>query len=108
MATISNSITWKSLISFTVMIILLFGAFIGIETRYLKAEDAYKKFEKIDKSLDRIYVQQLKQEAREILKDLQWRPANQTDKNRLGDIAAELKKLESTWIMPEIPSTIGQ
>jgi len=94
----------KLFISILVLIGLLYGGLLGHDARYLLAEDGKQQFKIVNDALNRIQIHQLKTEAREILKDLQWRPANQTDKNRLGDIAAELTKLGSTWIMPAMPN----
>lgn len=107
-----NNNPLKLLISFLVLIGLLFGAFIFIENRYLTAEnlqqhtaDAALKFQKINTSLDRIYVHQLKTEARGILKDLQWRNPTNTEKVRLENIADTLQKLGSNW-KPVLPKRI--
>jgi len=101
MAIHKDDFSFKNLIYFGLFIIALFGVFIGFDARYLKAEDYKKSQAQINSSLNRIYIHQLKTEARGIIRDVQFRPATNTERRRLQDIAEELTKLGSTWTIPK-------
>lgn len=92
----------KELLPTLVLIGTLFAAYITLDARYLKAEEANKQFQKIFSSLGDIRIDQLKEEARAIMRGtkLEKRNPSNAEVRRLEDINEQLEKLGSHLPFP--------
>lgn len=96
---IKEKITLKTGINLFILIGLMFTAVFTLETRYARSEDVAQKFMLVEKSLSKIYRQQLRQERREILK-VPERIRRDSEIKRLDDVEAELRILGEVIVRP--------
>ena len=98
----------KLVVTSFVMVGMIVTGFLFLDGRYLSAEDAKQKFVTLESKLDLVYVQQLKQEARTIVRDAkrEERELTNHEYDRIDDIADTLRKFGSKLFL-EVPARVS-